>query len=131
MNKNKARICDLAMELIISQKTDELGRLTVSGIARLLNVSPSYLSRLFKRERNFTLQEYLVRAKMVRSASLLINDPNLKIRSLAELMGFEDTEYFANVFKKNFGISPTKYRECRKRKQDRKPDTRKKMNQSE
>ena len=131
MNKNKACICDLAMELILTRKSEELGKLTVSEIARQLDVSPSYLSRLFKRERNSTLHEYLVRAKMVRSASLLIIDPGLKIRRLAELMGFVDTEYFTSLFKKNFGISPAKYRECRKRKSDRNSYTRKKMNQSE
>jgi two-component system response regulator YesN len=116
MNKNKVCICDLAMELILSQKAEELGKLTVSEIARQLDVSPSYLSRLFKKERIFTLQEYLVRAKLMRSASLLIIEPSLKIRRLAKLMGFVDTEYFASLFKKNFGISPAKYRECRKRK---------------
>lgn len=120
MNKKKACICDLALEIILSLKADELGKLTVSEIARQLEVSPSYLSRLFKRKRNSTLQEYLVRAKMVRSASLLLIEPGLKIGRLAELMGFIDTEYFASVFKKNFGISPGKYRACRKRKKDRK-----------
>lgn len=127
MNKEKDFICGQAIEFVLSREIEELGTLTVARIARELNVSPSYLSRLFKYTRHVTLKEYLVRTKMFISASLLLDDSHIKIAELAQKMGFEDAEYFACVFKKNFGVSPAKFRECKMRsKQTKSPRTWKK-----
>jgi len=127
MSKEKDFICGQAIEFVLSREIEELGTLTVARIARELNVSPSYLSRLFKCMRHVTLKEYLVRTKMFISASLLLDDSHIKIAELAQKMGFEDAEYFACVFKKNFGVSPAKFRECKKKcKQTKSPRTWKK-----
>ncbi|MCU0289836.1 MAG: helix-turn-helix transcriptional regulator, partial [Acidobacteria bacterium] len=89
--------------------------LSIAQIARELNVSRSYLARVFNKERNFTLKEYLLREKMVRSAFLLMVEPKLSINELSMKIGFLDTGYFAHLFKEYFGISPGKYRECKKK----------------
>jgi AraC-like DNA-binding protein len=102
------------MEVVLTRKIEELGELTVAGIARELNVSRSYLSRVFKRERDFSLGKYLFREKMTRCAILLTKEPQMTIKELSEKLGFLDADYFAYVFKKYFGISPGRYREYKK-----------------
>ena len=59
MKRKKDFLCDLAIEFILTRKLEELGELTVEKIAGELKVSQSYLSRLFKRERDISLKEYL------------------------------------------------------------------------
>jgi AraC-like DNA-binding protein len=107
-------LCDLAIEFVLTQKNEKLGELSVEKIARELDVSRSYLARIFKRERNFSLKEYLLREKMIRSALLLVNEPQMTVKELSQKIGFLDTDYFAIIFKKYFGISPGRYRECKK-----------------
>lgn len=115
MKIKKDFLCNLAMEFVLTRKIEELGELTVAGIAQELNVSQSYLSRVFKQERNFSLGKYLLREKMMRAAILLSREPQMTIKELSEKMGFLDADYFAYVFKKYFGISPGRYRESKKR----------------
>lgn len=107
--------CDLAMEFVLTRNNEELGDLSVAQIARELHVSRSYLARIFKLERNFSLKEYLLREKMIRSAFLLVKEPQLTIKELAGKIGFLDIGYFSYLFKKYFGISPARYRECKKK----------------
>jgi two-component system response regulator YesN len=111
----KDSLCDLAIEFVLAQKNEKLGELGVEQIARELNVSRSYLARIFKRERNFSLKEYLLREKMIRSTLLLAKEPQMTVKELSEEIGFLDADYFALLFKKYFGISPGKYRECKKK----------------
>ncbi len=110
----KDLLCDLAIEYVLTQKNEKLEELNVEQIAHELNVSRSYLARIFKRERNFSLKEYLLREKMIRSTLLLVKEPQMTIKELSEKIGFLDTDYFAHIFKKYFGISPGRYRECKK-----------------
>jgi AraC-like DNA-binding protein len=126
MKKKKDLLCDLAIEFILTRDLEELGELTAVKIARELKISWSYLARIFKRERNISLREYLLREKMVRAASLLIDEPQITIKKLSEKMGFEDANYFAYVFKKYYGVSPGRYRDCKKKVNS--PDTMKKVN---
>ena len=116
MKKKRDFLCNLAMEFVLTRKIEELGELTVAGIAKELKVSRSYLSRVFKKERDFSLGIYLLREKMMRTAILLSGEPQMTIKELSEKMGFLDAGYFAYVFKKYFGISPGRYRESKKNK---------------
>ncbi|MDD6735853.1 MAG: AraC family transcriptional regulator [Clostridiales bacterium] len=43
-------------------------------------------------------------------AKLLLSDTSVKIGEIAELLGYEDSFYFSNVFKKHTGLSPRSYR---------------------
>ncbi len=72
-------------------------------------VSPSYLFRLFKKKMGVTPMRYrnLVR---IDKAKLLLLDRTLTIEEVAERVGFEDAKYFARVFKKETGASPSAFR---------------------
>ncbi len=79
------------------------------ALARSVYVSPSYLFRIFRRKMGVTPMHYrnLVR---VDKAKLLLLDRTLKMEEVAERVGFEDTKYFARVFKKETGSSPSEFR---------------------
>jgi AraC-like DNA-binding protein len=83
---------------------------SVQQIADACNVNIRYMSRLFKRYNYITPQKYLMRLKMNKAASLLLNT-NLTVAQISHSLGFEDPYHFSRVFKKNHEISPRNYRQ--------------------
>ncbi len=86
------------------------GDLTLNTQASLLNVNPSYLSALFKKETGMTLTEY-VKQKRIKHAVFLLTNTDLQIQVVAQCCGIADVNYFTKVFKKQLGKTPKEYRD--------------------
>lgn len=84
--------------------------LTVASIAAELYVTPNYLSRLFKKVTGEGCNEYIVGKRMEKAKSLL-ETTTLKAGEISVMVGYHDMNYFSLAFKKNTGVSPTKYRD--------------------
>jgi two-component system, response regulator YesN len=65
---------------------------------------------IFKREVGMTFERYLMTARVERSKRALL-DPLNTVAAVAEQIGFMDPAYYAKVFRKITGCSPTEYRE--------------------
>lgn len=87
--------------------TADLG---LKNLAAQLNVNPSYLSTLFKKETGSTLTEY-VNQKRIEHAVFLLNSSSLQIQMIAQYSGIPDVNYFTKTFKKIIGITPKEYRD--------------------
>ena len=83
--------------------------LSLSNISKQLGVTSSYLSRLFKEEMKMTLTDY-VNQKRIEYAVTLLHSTEMQIQSVAYECGIQDTNYFIKLFKKQTGLTPTKYR---------------------
>lgn len=84
--------------------------ISVSSAAEYLQVSESYLSRLFRSETSYSFHEYLTVYRMKVACDLLMNT-DYKIYEVANAVGFRDQRYFSSVFKKYFGMSPNHFKE--------------------
>jgi len=84
--------------------------LSISAIAEHLNLSPNYVSALFKEKTGSGLLKFINKIRLDKSLELL-SDPNLKIKDIAELSGYANVRTFLSIFKKTMGITPTQYRE--------------------
>ena len=84
--------------------------LSLKNLASQLNVNPSYLSTLFKKETGSTLTEY-VNQKRIEHAIFLLNSSSLQIQMIAQYSGIPDVNYFTKTFKKIIGITPKEYRD--------------------
>lgn len=82
--------------------------LSVRNVARYLNISESYLTKLFKIEINLTFVEYLTRVRIRKSLEWM-KDKNMPIYEIAEKVGYRDYRYFSSTFKKYMGIGPKDY----------------------
>ncbi len=82
---------------------------TLKSLAAICHISPSYLSALFKQETGSTLIDYINTQRVKRAAHLLAST-NRSIADIAEEMGILDVNYFAKVFKRIYGVTPTRYR---------------------
>lgn len=73
-------------------------------------ISPAYLGYLFKNETGFFFNNYLMQYRISCSIPLLLNT-NLKVTDIAIAVGFAYPSYYISCFKKQTGMSPTKYRQ--------------------
>ena len=83
--------------------------LSVESVCTHLHLSPAYFSTLFKREEGMSFIAYVTNVRMERAAQLLLESDD-KTYLIAEKTGYTDPNYFSYVFKRRFGISPSKYR---------------------
>ena len=88
------------------------GELTVDAMCSHLNVSAAYFSTIFKRETGKTFVQYLTDLRMEKAVELLLSTSE-KTYMIARKVGYADPNYFSYVFKKQFGMSPSKYKDKR------------------
>lgn len=75
--------------------------------AQKLNISLSTFVRKFKKETGMTYQEWRQRMRLLQSISYLKQGQN--VLNVALDMGYSSASSYIYAFKKNFGVSPTKY----------------------
>ena len=83
--------------------------LSIETICSYLNVSAAYFSTVFKKETGKTFINYLTDYRMEQAVELLLTRDE-KTYVIAEKVGYSDPNYFSYVFKKQFGMSPSKYK---------------------
>ena len=83
--------------------------LNIETICNYLNVSSAYFSTVFKKETGKTFIGYLTDLRMEQAVDLLITKQE-KTYMIADKVGYTDPNYFSYVFKKQFGMSPSKYK---------------------
>ena len=83
-------------------------KLTLEGVAKQIFVSPYYLSHIFRDELDTTFSDY-VNSRRIEEAKRLLSEKNYDTKTLCELVGFNDINYFIKTFKKYTGTTPSKY----------------------
>lgn len=81
----------------------------LEDIAENLQVSPFYLSRIFSRESDFSLFEYLTDIRLD-AAKQLLQEGRYIVADVAQMVGYDNSNYFSKVFKRRVGCTPTQYR---------------------
>ncbi len=84
--------------------------ITLEELARKLEITPEYLSTLFKREMGVNFSIFLRRFR-ISHAKRLLKGTDMKVYEVAEAVGYGDEKYFARVFREEQGMSPNEYRQ--------------------
>ena len=85
-------------------------RITVEDLAQALGVSPSYLSRLFKKETGESISAY-IRARKIMEAENLLKYTDHSMIEIANQLSFSSESHFIQQFREVVGMTPKKYRD--------------------
>ncbi|XEC96536.1 helix-turn-helix transcriptional regulator [Paenibacillus tarimensis] len=80
------------------------------SLAKKVYMTPTYLSMLFKMNTGKTFIEQLTDIR-INKAKDMLRSTYLKNYEVAEQVGYHDSRYFSQIFKKKVGVSPSEYRE--------------------
>lgn len=111
MNRlRKQKVCSKHIAICLDYIYDHLHtRITVTDLAELVGVTPSYLSRLFKKETGSSVSHYIQHKKIDTAKNMLIYS-EYSPAQIASTLAFPSQSYFTEVFRKHTGMTPTKYR---------------------
>lgn len=104
---NNAVLAASAMKMVEKNFRDPT--LSVETVCGELHVSSSHFSKIFKQETGFTFLNYLINRRM-KEAKRLLRQTDYKSHVIGEMVRYPEPNYFSYVFKKNYGLSPAKYR---------------------
>ena len=106
---NISRRGDLLQRIDLILIEQPLADITLNSIAVDLGISSQYLCRTFKEETGKTFLEYLT-SRRLETAAELLRGTDCPVKDIAQLCGYQDTVYFARLFKRNTGLTPSDYR---------------------
>lgn len=86
-----------------------MNSITVQEIADYVNLSRSYLYKIFIKNLGISPQRYLINLRMYK-ATLLLKGTKLPIGEVASRVGYSDSLLFSKTFSKHFSMSPLNYR---------------------
>ena len=95
---------------IVCIDNDLSADLSLNRLATLQNISPSYLSSIFKKETGVTVTEF-VNNRRIKYAINLLENTKIQIQTVAQYSGIDDLNYFIRLFKKFTGMTPKQYRQ--------------------
>ncbi|MDR0885006.1 MAG: response regulator [Clostridiales Family XIII bacterium] len=83
--------------------------LSIEKMSGELFISPAYFSSIFKKEMQKSFVSFLTEERLNYAVKLL-EETTEKTYVIAEKVGYAESNYFSYVFKKQYGVSPSKYR---------------------
>ncbi len=82
-------------------------KIAVSDVAKNCGISADYLSQIFKKEIGENLSSYIVRQKLEKAKTMLLN--GLSSKDICVEIGFSSQAYFVTVFKRFYKMTPSEY----------------------
>lgn len=83
--------------------------ISMQDMARMMNYSEAYFCKLFKQCFHKNFISYLTEFR-VAEAKKMLEEPTVNVKEIGKAVGYADSNYFAKVFKRITGQSPTEYR---------------------
>lgn len=81
----------------------------IQDLASYIGINRSYLTNSFKKVLNTSPQLYLLNYRLDKACQLL-KTTNYTITEISQMVGYEDSSAFSNLFKRYRGTSPKNYR---------------------
>lgn len=107
-NRGKNKAVDSILSYI--QEHYHESELSLDQLADKFELTPPYISKLFKEHTKRNFIDYLIEIRIASSKQLLF-DKSMKVNDVAEAVGYSNTRSFLRAFKKYTGLTPTEFRE--------------------
>ena len=96
-------------DYFLNEKPQLKGLPTVKYFADKMFLSSNYFGDLIKKETGKTAQEY-IQNKIIDLSKEMILGTNKTVSQIAYELGFQYSQHFNRIFKKNVGYTPNEYR---------------------
>lgn len=83
--------------------------ITLDQLAKMLHISSNHLCKVFKADTGYSVFQYLNIVR-VKNAALILSTTNKKVTEVAFDCGFKNINHFTYIFKKQLGLTPSKYK---------------------
>ena len=100
-------LCDSAVNYIKKHYADQ--NLSLNQIADQIQITPSYLSSLFKKYKQQNISTYITNIR-IEKACLLLKTTSNSLKEISAMVGYSNQYYFSSCFKKLVGVNPSAYR---------------------
>ncbi len=90
--------------------TNYANDITLTEIAKVVDVSERECLRCFQRTIQFSPMQYLLKYRITRGAELLLNNPTHSISEISTQCGFDSPSNFSKMFKRFYNCTPREYR---------------------
>jgi AraC family transcriptional activator of pobA len=84
-------------------------RLSLSDVARAVNLSPGYLTTVVRERTGRTILEWIVERRMAEARGLLVATDH-SVEEIAHLVGYADSAYFVRSFRRTHTTTPLAWR---------------------
>lgn len=84
--------------------------ISLPDVAANLNLHPSYVGQMFKRETGDTFVKYLNQVRISKAKQLLEGTKDIPLDIIAKCVGYDNSRTFYKVFRKTVGVTPGEYR---------------------
>ena len=100
---------DFDFALVLQYIQQNYRTVTLSSLADTFHFSETYLSKLVHKNMNQNFTEVLRTLKMSHAMDYLMNTP-MKIREIADAVGYDSVDHFSRTFRKVYGMPPLEYK---------------------
>jgi len=99
---------NISREVKFMKKEIDIGfrNVDMNRIAEELGYSKEYLYRIFRKEMNISVNNYLQNVRLEKAKEYMSENGKYKVYEVCEMVGYEDQVYFSKLFKKKYSVSP-------------------------
>jgi two-component system, response regulator YesN len=108
IDTNKEDENSIADQLVSYIHENYQNDISLSDLSEHFHLSSSYISTIFKSETGENFKEFLNRYR-IQKAKEILSSQNIKVNSVAEMVGYNNVNTFIRLFKKYVGLSPGQY----------------------
>ncbi|PKM51697.1 MAG: hypothetical protein CVV02_05365 [Firmicutes bacterium HGW-Firmicutes-7] len=86
-------------------------QITIIDIAEMFNLEPCYLSKSFKQLKQISPMNYLTQKRINVAKEYMAKHPSMKLKEIAEIVGYSNQYYFSRIFKSVTDQSPSVFKD--------------------
>lgn len=89
-------------------KNNYMDNMSITEISDHFNITPSYISRIFKEKTGEKLIDYITGVRMKKARELLLYESSLSMKEVASRVGYTSEKHFSKIFKKYYNCLPSR-----------------------
>ena len=112
-NESQEKTMHLMKKINYYIEREPIQMVSLEGLSSYLNLTPQYVSKVFKEEYHLNFTDYITQKK-ISLAKPLLEKGMLSVQDVSIQVGYSDQNYFCRIFKKITGLTPKEYQKYAK-----------------